>query len=166
MDHTAVWQDLLATLRTEQDTYCRLSALLDEEHGLLRRMDHHGLLEVTGRKEPLLHDLRRYEQRRTLLLQTLLGPKPHVDPSKWVIELDQAPSPFGPRASTAFRKLLAVAKTVAEQGRRNAFLTYRGLSMVREALRLIYAGESVQPVYRGSGELALPAVTSSLSIRG
>ena len=166
MDQTAVWQDLLTTLKTEQDAYRCLSALLDEEHGLLRQMDHHGLLDVTGRKESLLHDLRLYEQRRTSLLQTLLGPKPHADPPQWVIELDQAPPPFGPRASKAFQQLLATAKTVAEQGRRNALLTYRGLSMVREALRLIYAGGVAPPVYRESGELVLPAVTSSLSVRG
>ena len=160
------WKHLLQTLQVERTAYTSLSTLRSEEYHLLRKMDHQGLPNLTERKEALLVDLQSLEQGRNTLVNELIGGHHHSNPSEWLKLLSQGPLPWGKRSATELGRVLIIAREVAEQGRRNAGLVYRGLAMVREALRLIYSGGSREPVYGKSCHLNLPQVTSSLSIRG
>ncbi|GEM_PF-4833837 len=166
MDSKGLWDDLLGTLRAERTAYHHLSTLLTQEHDALRRMASDLLLELSEKKKVVLSDLRDLDTRRSSLFEALLGSQGIRTPLDWLPALSKAQPPWGGQASAEFREVLKVARRVADQGRQNAELTHRGLGMVREALRLIHGGGNQEPTYEGSGEIRMPAVTSSLSVRG
>lgn len=166
MSQAESWADLLSLLRAERTTYQNLLTLLTQELEALRTICDPVLMELAEKKKVVLEDLRILDQRRVALFGRLLAPMPRPNPMEWVKQLSQAPSPWGPQASWEFKELITIARKVAAQGRQNAELTHRGVSMVREALRLIYSGGEVEPTYQGSGALRLPTLTSSLSVHG
>jgi len=166
MSHIETWEDLLSLLRSERTTYQQLSTLLIRELDALRNFSDQTLLELAEKKTFVLEELRVLDQRRVFLFARLLGPIRTPNPSEWLRMLPHGPSPWGAQATQEFQNVISLARTVGQQGRQNAELAHRGVSMVREALRLIYSGGEVDPVYQGSGTLRLPTLTSSLSIRG
>jgi flagellar biosynthesis/type III secretory pathway chaperone len=166
MNSTALWSDLLGTLRAERTTYHHLFTLLTQEHDALRRMASSPLLELAENKKVVLSDLRDLDTRRVTLFESLLGPHSIHAPLDWLPHLTQALPPWGGQAAAEFREVVKVARRVADQGRQNAELTHRGLGMVREALRLIHGGGNQDSTYEGSGEIRMPSVTSSLSVHG
>jgi len=166
MNSGGLWDDLLGTLRAERTSYHHLSTLLTQEQDALRLMASDSLLDLTEKKKLVLSDLRDLDSRRLTLFETLLGPQLIHTPLDWIPFLGQAQTPWGGQASAEFREVVKVARSVARQGRQNSELTYRGLGMVREALRLIHGGGLQEPTYQGSGEMQLPPVTSSLSVHG
>ncbi len=165
MNQAESWEDLLSLLRAERTTYQHLSNLLTQELDALRTICDQALLELAEKKKVVLEDLRFLDQRRVMLLARLLGPMPK-NPTEWLPQLSRGPSPWGPQTSLEFKEVMKIARKVAEQGRQNAELTHRGVSMVREALRLIHSGGDVEPTYQGTGALRLPTFTSSLSVEG
>lgn len=166
MSQAESWEGLLSLLCAERTTYQHLSTLLTQELGALRTISDPALVELAEKKKIVLEDLRSLDQRRVVLFTRLLGPIATPNPTEWLHHLSLAPAPWGARASLEFKGLMSIARKVAEQGRQNAELTHRGVSMVREALRLIYSGGEVEPTYQGSGALRLPSFTSSLSVHG
>ena len=166
MSQAETWEDLLSLLRAERTTYQHLSTLLTQELDALRAFSDQGLLEIAEKKKVVLEDLRFLDQRRVNLFTRLLRPMSPQNPTEWLQHLSQASSPWGAQASLEFKGVMVIARTVAQQGRQNAELMHRGVSMVREALRLIYSGGEVEPTYQGSGTLRLPTFTSSLSVQG
>jgi len=166
MNQEESWKDLLGLLRAERTTYQHLSTLLTQELDALRAISNQALIELAEKKKIVLEDLRFLDQRRVQLFTRLLGPMPTPNPTEWLRQLSQAPAPGGPRALLEFKGVISIARKVAEQGRQNAELTHRGVSMVREALRLIHSGGDVEPTYQGTGALRLPLSTASLSVHG
>ena len=166
MNQTESWEDLLSLLRAERTTYQHLSTLLAQELDALKTISDQSLLSLAEKKKVVLEDLRFLDQRRNLLITRLIGPPPSQNPSQWLQHVSQIPAPWGSRISLEFKGVISVAKKVANQGRQNAELTHRGVSMVREALRLIHSGGEIEPTYQGTGALRLPSLTSSLSVRG
>jgi flagellar biosynthesis/type III secretory pathway chaperone len=166
MNQKGSWESLQQTLRGERETFHQLSAILLEEHQLLRHMDHHSLSDLAERKEKILGQAKGLEENRTALFLSLLGVDSSSNPMEIMKVLSEQRTPEAQAVREELEAVLEVARTIAAQTRDNASLIHKGLTMVREALRLIYDGAGVTPVYGGSGTLQFPTVNSSMSVRG
>lgn len=166
MDQTRQWTQLIQALETERNAYQELSALLRKEHECLCQWNHQGLFEITGKKEEVVSLLASLEVQRVSLLQELTNAKPtlesYVFPPFWIKHFP----PFSQVAGHRVQELMETASNAAKLSRTNKLLVYRGLSLVREALRLIHSGIGNEPVYGGAGTLEFPAVSSSLTVLG
>lgn len=166
MEFQERWQELEHVLKAEQDAYRRFSVLLAEEHEALCRFDPLPLPPLTLRKEELLRELQVLERQRLGLCHLVTGDAENQNPETVRHVFSEMDHPEGRALSEQMTGMLALARDAAKQAKRNATLIFRGLSMVREALRLIHAGGDIAPVYGEGGYCRLPPGPSSLSVEG
>ena len=93
MNQKRSWESLQQTLRGERETFHQLSAILLEEHQLLRHMDHHSLSDLAERKEKILGQAKGLEENRTTLFSSLLGVDGSSNPMEIMKVLSEQSAP-------------------------------------------------------------------------
>lgn len=163
MTHLDPWIQLTALLRREQENCQGLLDILMEEESALQALDQQKLASIHERQERILHRMAADQRERNARLRDLAGASWQGNLLTW---LSKTPSPQAATAQAALRDLVAVGRRVQDVRERNAALSARGLHIVREAIGVIYAGRGIQPVYKESGALNFPSLTTSLDLQG
>ena len=163
MTQEHLWEQLTQLLQAECAAYGQLLDILGEEWSVLRTVNYHGLLEMSGRKEHILAHITQIEHDRATCIRELHRDAGQGESLQW---LSKSTLPHARPAQRIFKELKAIGLEVKQLSDRNAGLIGRGLHVVREALNVVQEGFGMQSVYEISGRLTVPTIATSLNLEG
>ena len=136
-------------LLRENDLITRFLDLLKEEQSVLLSAAADALGPVVARKQPLIDELNRIENERTVLIGCAAGKTSRADMQHW---LEQQPQPHAAELAVLWKTTLHIAQQAKALHLENQDLLNKHLARTEAALDILMQRQQSTAVYGSDGQ--------------